>query len=76
MLVCGDTKTTHHDLPLTGWLVLAWCGGVHSGPRVLGCYEDERLAQLVLAVIFQELRDGTGRAVDVPVIRARMAGCS
>lgn len=66
------SSTTHPALPGHGWLIIAWCG--NSGPRCLGCYEYEPLARSILAVIFQELREGTGRAVDVPVIAGKMKG--
>ena len=66
-----ENKTTHHALPGSGWLIIAWCGGVNAGPRCVACYGSEAEAQQVLAGIFEELGEGS-KAVDVPAIRARL----
>jgi hypothetical protein len=62
---------TYPSLPGRGWLIVAWCGGVATGPRCVACYDTAEQAEQVLAGIFAELGEGE-RAVSVPVIRARL----
>lgn len=65
------SSTTHLALPGDGWLVVAWLGGVNSGPRCVARYDSEAQARQVLAGIFAKLGEGE-RAIDVPAIRAKL----
>lgn len=67
----GWSSTTYKALPGNGFLIIAWCGGVNSGPRCVAQYDSPILARQVLAAIFRELGEGE-RAIDVPAIRARL----